>query len=63
MLFYALLLGDNRPSVRVNRECRKATLWTLDRPAFRNVEMEIQKEAVELHMPTVSEYAAVELEF
>jgi len=63
MLFYALLLGDNRPSVRVNRECRKATLWTLDRPAFRKVEMEIQKEAVELHMPTVSEYAAVELEF
>ncbi len=63
MLFYAFLLGDNRPSVRVGRQCRKAALWTLDRPASRSVEIEIQREAVKLHLPAVSEFAALDLEF
>jgi hypothetical protein len=48
-------------SVRVAGRYRAGTLWTLNgerQPA----EMQIEKEAVELHLPPLSEYAAVELE-
>jgi len=61
MLFYASVRGGD-PSVRVAGQYRTARLWTLDRKAPRSVEMEIQKDAVELHLPPVSQYAAVELE-
>jgi hypothetical protein len=61
MLFYASARGGD-PSVRVVGRYRSARLLTLDEPAPRNLEMEIQQEAVELHLPTISQYAAVELE-
>jgi hypothetical protein len=48
--------------VRIAGRYRKVNLWTPDRPEPRPVELEIQKDAVELHLPAVSQYAAAELE-
>jgi hypothetical protein len=62
MVFYASMRGGEKPTVRVAGRYRTARLWTLDQPAPRSVEMETVKEAVELYIPAVSEYAAVELE-
>ncbi len=62
MLFYAFILGDNRPTVRVAGRYRAARLWTLDQPAPRSLDIEIKEGAVELHMPPVTGYAAAELE-
>jgi hypothetical protein len=61
LLFYADR-GPDHASVRIVGRWHKATLWTPDRPDPRPVEMEIQQDAVELHLPAVSQYAAVELE-
>ena len=61
LLFYADR-GPDHASVRIAGRYRKASLWTPDRLEPRLLEMEIQKDAVELHLPAVSQYAAVELE-
>ena len=61
MIFYANR-GPDHVSVRVAGRYRAARLWTLDRAESGAVEMEIQKGAVELHLPAVSSYAAAELE-
>lgn len=60
MIFYANR-GPDTVSVRIAGRYRQASLWTLDRPEPRAVKMEIQKDAVELHLPAVSPYAAAEL--
>ena len=62
MLFYAFILGDNRPTVRVAGQYKAARLWTIDRLTPRNLEMEVGKDAVELHLPPLRGYAAAELE-
>ena len=49
-------------TVWVSGQYRAAQLWTLDQTSSRPVEMELTKDGVELHLPAVSEYAAVELE-
>ena len=61
LLFYADR-GPDHVSVRILGRYRKASLWTTDRQEPRPLEMEIQKDAVELHLPVVSQYAAAELE-
>jgi hypothetical protein len=61
LLFYADR-GPDHASVRIAGRYRKASLWTPDRLEPRPVEMEIGKDAVELHLPAVSQYAAAELE-
>ena len=61
LLFYADR-GPDHASVRIAGRYRKANLWTPDRPEPRAVEVEVQKDAVELHLPAVSQYAAAELE-
>ena len=61
MLFYAFILGDNRPTVRVAGQYKTARLWTLDQPAPRVLDIEIKEDAVELHLPPVRGYAAAEL--
>jgi hypothetical protein len=61
LLFYADR-GPDHASVRIAGRWRKASLWTPDRGEPRPVEMEIQKDAVELHLPAVAQYAAAELE-
>lgn len=61
LLFYADR-GPDHASVRIVGRYRKAALWTPDRPDPLPLEMEIQKDAVELHLPAVSQYAAADLE-
>ena len=61
MLFYAGA-RFGKPTVRVTGQYRTVKLWVLDQPSPRQVGMEIQKDAVELHLPPISQYAAVELE-
>jgi hypothetical protein len=61
LLFYADR-GADHVSVRIAGGWRKAALWTPDREGPRPVEMEIQQDAVELHLPVVGQYAAAELE-
>lgn len=61
LLFYSDR-GPDHASVRIAGRYRKASLWTPDRQEPRPVEMEIQKDAVELHLPAVFQYAAAELE-
>jgi hypothetical protein len=61
LLFYADR-GPDYVSVRIAGRYRQARLWTTDRLEPRPVEMETQKDAVELHLPAVAQYAAVELE-
>jgi hypothetical protein len=62
MLFYAFILGDNRPTVRVAGRYRTARLWTLDQSGPRDLDMVVKEDAVELQLPPVRGYAAAELE-
>jgi hypothetical protein len=61
LLFYANR-GPDAASVRVVGRYRSARIFTADQPAARSVEMVSQKEAVEVHLPQVSQYVALELE-
>ena len=61
LLFYADR-GADHVSVRIAGRWRKAGMWTPDREGPRAVELEIQQDAVELHLPAVGQYAAAELE-
>lgn len=69
MIFFARELngrvsagGPEAASVRVVGRYRRAKLWTLDQSSPIDVQMDFEKDAVELHLPPISEYAAVELE-
>ncbi len=62
MVFYARLFGDNRPSIRIAGRYRRARLWTLGEESPRPAETEMQKDAIEVHLPPVTGYAAVELD-
>jgi hypothetical protein len=61
MLFYNDRVAAS-VTVRVAGRYRTGKLWTLDAPEPSRMEMDLQKDAVELHLPTVSQYAAAELE-
>jgi hypothetical protein len=61
ILFYAAAYFGN-PTLRVSGRYRSARLWTFDKSEARNLEIENHQDAIELHMPPVSQYAAVELE-
>ena len=60
MLFYADS-GPDDTGVRVAGNFRAARLWTLEGKES-GLEIIPQKDAVELHLPAVAQYAAVELE-
>jgi hypothetical protein len=60
ILFYAGF-GPEESGVRVAGNYRSAKLWTLDGKSS-SIDMMSQKDAVELHLPAVAQYAAVELE-
>ena len=60
MLFYADQ-GPEEAGVRVAGNYRSGKLWTLDGKSS-SIEMVRQKDAVELHLPAVAQYAAAELE-
>jgi hypothetical protein len=61
LVFYADR-GPDWGSVRVAGRYRRAVMMTVDRPAPRQVEMVAETDAVEIHMPPVSQYVALELE-
>ena len=61
LLFYANR-GPDAASVRIAGRWRSATYSTVEQPAASAVEMEAQKDAVEVHLPRVSQYVAVQLE-
>jgi hypothetical protein len=61
ILLYAAAYFGNL-TLRVSGRYRRAELWTLDKPEARILEIENHQNAIELHMPMVSQYAAVELE-
>ena len=61
LLFYANR-GTDEASIRVTGRYRTAKLWTLDHPEPRTVTVERQKDALEIHLPPCSVYAAVEVE-
>jgi hypothetical protein len=61
MLFYAAEWPSGNASVWVSGTYRHAELWTLDRAGTRGLEVELQKDGLELHLPPISQYAAIEL--
>jgi hypothetical protein len=60
LLFYANQ-GPDESGVRVAGNYRSGKLWTLDGKSA-SINMVPQKDAVELHLPAVGQYAAAELE-
>jgi hypothetical protein len=62
MLFYAPMRGGNPRSVLVAGKYRKGKLWTLDRTEPQELETLPRENGLECHLPSVSPYAAVELE-
>lgn len=58
LLFYANR-GPDSASVRIAGRFRGVKAWTVDGPV--NAEMESQKDAVEIHLPQVSQYVALEV--
>jgi len=60
LLFYADL-GPDESGVRVAGNYHTGKLWTLDGKSS-SIAMIPQKDAVELHLPAIAQYAAVELE-
>lgn len=61
LLFYANR-GPSDATVRITGRYRSANLWTLDRAESRSVELHTVGDGVEVHLPQVNQYAAIELE-
>ena len=61
LLFYADR-GPDAASVRVAGRWRKAAVSTIEEPAPAPVKLETQGDAVEVYLPQVSQYAALQLE-
>jgi hypothetical protein len=62
MLFYAPMRGGNPRTVLVAGKYRTGKLWTLDRTEPQQLETQPGANGLECHLPTVSPYAAIELE-
>ena len=63
MLFYASPWPEGSPtSLWIAGRYRSARLWRLDQSGPQNLEMEVQKDGVEVHLPSVAQYGALELE-
>jgi hypothetical protein len=60
LLFYSNR-GPDMASVRIAGPYRRAEVATVDNPRMPNVEVQLQKDALELHLPQVPQYVAVEL--
>ncbi|MGO9261518.1 MAG: hypothetical protein ACLQU1_35230 [Bryobacteraceae bacterium] len=65
VLLHMLLYANRGPedaSVRIAGRYRSANLWTVDRAEPRRLEIVPGRDGMELRLPAVSQYAAVELE-
>ena len=61
LVFYASQ-GPRDATVRVAGRYRSAALWTLDRAEPRTLELHAEKDGMEVHLPPVNQYAAIQLE-
>jgi hypothetical protein len=61
LLFYAFR-GPDSATVRVAGRYRAARASTVDAPKVANLEMQVQGDGVEVHLPQVSQYVALELD-
>ncbi len=61
LLFYSNR-GPDSASVRVAGRYRSATATTVDVPVVPKVEVRVEKDALEVHLPQVSQYVALQLE-
>jgi hypothetical protein len=61
MIFYADR-GPDSASVRVAGRWRAAKISTVDQPEPKPVKMQVEKDAAEVYLPQVSQYAALQLE-
>jgi hypothetical protein len=61
LLFYANR-GPDSATVRIAGRYRAARVYTVDNPAATKVEWAAQTDAVEIHLPPVSQYVALELD-
>jgi hypothetical protein len=62
IVFYGAVRGVGNPTVWVAGKYKSAKYSTIEQPSPRSVPMEVQMNGVELQLPAVSQYAAVELE-
>jgi len=60
LLFYSNR-GPDAASVRIAGPWRRARACTVDVPSVPGVEVQLQKEALEIHLPRVPQYVALEL--
>ena len=61
LLFFAMR-GPDSATVRIAGRYQKARASTVDTPEVQKVEIQTQKDAVEVHLPQVSQYVVLELE-
>jgi len=61
LLFYAMR-GPDSATVRIAGKYRAARASTVDQPQVADLVMEAQGDAVEVHLPQVSQYVALELD-
>jgi hypothetical protein len=61
LLFYANE-GPDTASVRIAGKYKKARLATVDGDGLKSVAVELQKDAIEVHLPPVPQYVALEVE-
>ncbi|SPE28768.1 conserved hypothetical protein [Candidatus Sulfopaludibacter sp. SbA3] len=61
LLFYSMR-GPDSATVRVAGRFRSARAATVEHPEVTNLEVQSQKEAMEVHLPLVSQYVALQLE-
>jgi hypothetical protein len=62
MVFYGAVSGVGNPTVWVAGKFTSAKYSTIEQPSPRSVPMEVQSDGVELQLPEITQYAAVELE-
>jgi hypothetical protein len=60
-LFFYANRGPDSASVRIAGPYRSVKICTVDRPEIKAVHVELQKDAVEVHLPQVPQYVALEL--
>jgi hypothetical protein len=61
LMFYAAR-GPDSATVRIAGKYRAARVSTVEHPKVENVEMQAKGDAVEVYLPAVSQYVAVELD-
>jgi len=59
---YGGFVGADPPTARIAGRFRSAKLWSFERPQPEPLKLAVQKDAVEVHLPPLAVYGAIELE-